>query len=162
LTNKGLSYTISKMSFNSKGKMSGRKSAEQRFRLVLTIFIFVLFLCGVIFAQEFAWYCRPYGTVNYRGEPAPDGLKVSALIEGVEFASSETKNGQYELAIPQDDPVSSKKEGWAEGDVITIKVGGFSTVPSFKAFSGSKRVDLYLSSMDVKLTTWGKIKALFK
>jgi len=142
--------------------MSGIKSVERRFKLVLTILLFIFFLCGVILAQEFAWYCRPYGAVNYRGEPAPDGLKVSALIEGVEFASTETKNGQYELAIPQDDPVSSKKEGWTEGDVITIKVGGFSTVPGFKAFPGSKRVDLYLSSMDVKLTTWGKIKALFK
>jgi hypothetical protein len=142
--------------------MSGRKSAEQRFRLILTSFIFISFLCGVIFAQEFAWYCRPYGTVNYRGEPAPDRLKVSALIDGVEFAFSETKNGQYELAIPQDDPVTNKKEGWTEGDIITIEVGGLSTVPTFEAFSGSKRIDLYLSSMDVKLTTWGKIKALFK
>jgi hypothetical protein len=113
-------------------------------------------------AQEFAWYCRPYGSINFRGEPAPDGLKVAAFIQDEEFASCETKNGQYELAIPQDDPVSSKKEGWAEGDMITIKVGGFSAVPSFPAFSGSQKKDLYIPSLDVKLTTWGKIKALFK
>jgi hypothetical protein len=35
-------------------------------------------------------------------------------------------------------------------------------MPEFQAFSGSKKIDLYLSSLDVKLTTWGKIKALFK
>jgi hypothetical protein len=136
--------------------------SEKNFRLALVCLLFILLLWGWVMAQEFAWYCRPYGSINYRGEPAPDGLRVAAFIQDEEFASCETKNGQYELAIPQDDPVSSKKEGWAEGDMITIKVGGFSTVPSFPAFSGSQKKDLYIPSLDVKLTTWGKIKALFK
>ena len=136
--------------------------SDQRFRLTLAGLLFVFLLGGLVVAQEFAWYCRPYGSINYRGEPAPDGLKVTAFIQEVDFASGETRNGQYELAIPQDDPVSATKEGWAEGDMITIQVGGFSAVPSFKAFSGSQKVDLYIPSLDVKLTTWGKIKALFK
>jgi hypothetical protein len=142
--------------------MFGRKLSDQKLKLSLTCAFVVFVLCGLVVAQEFAWYCRPYGSVNYRGAPAPDGLSVVALIGGEEFASGQTKDGQYELAIPQDDPVTPKKEGWAEGDIITIKVGGVSAVPSFKVFSGSKRVDIYVSSMDVKLTTWGKIKALFR
>jgi hypothetical protein len=136
--------------------------SEKNFRLALVCLCFVFLLWGWVMAQEFAWYCRPYGSINFRGEPAPDGLRVEAFIQEEEFASGETKNGQYELAIPQDDPVSVKKEGWAEGDMITIKVGGFSAVPSFLAFSGSQKKDLYIPSLDVKLTTWGKIKALFK
>jgi len=127
------------------------------------VFLALALLLGIsIGAQEFAWYCRPYGSINYRGDTPPDGLKVVAIIEEKEFASAKTQDGEYNLAIPKDDPATSKKEGWAEGDVITIKVGGFNAVPSFKAFPGSKRVDLYVPALDVKLTTWGKIKALFK
>ena len=72
------------------------------------------------------------------------------------------KVGRTVVLIPKDDPSTSKKEGWADGDTITIKVDGFTTVPSFAAFSGTKKIDLFLPSLDVKLTTWGKIKALFK
>jgi len=139
------------------------KLLDQKIRRISVFLFFVFLLWGWTAAQEFAWYCRPYGTINYRGDLAPDGLKVTAFIGGEKFASSETKkDGEYSLAIPEDDPATAKKEGWAEGDIITIKVGGFSAVPSFKAFSGSKKVNLYVPSLDVKLTTWGKIKALFK
>ena len=137
--------------------------SKKNLRSILTFLFFVFLLWGWTAAQEFDWYCKPYGTINYRGDLAPDGLKVTAFIQGREFVSSKTnKDGEYSLAIPKDDPATSKKEGWAEGDIITIKVGGFSALPSFKAFSGSQRVDLRVPTLDVKLTTWGKIKALFK
>jgi hypothetical protein len=80
----------------------------------------------------------------------------------MELASCETENGEYGLAIPRDDSATPEKEGWAEGDVVNITVGGFSAVPSFKAFEGKERINLYLPTLDVKLTTWGKIKALFR
>ncbi len=66
------------------------------------------------------------------------------------------------MAIPKDDPATAKKEGWAEGDIITIKVGGYTALPSFKAFAGSQRRDLRVPTLGVELSTWGKIKALFK
>jgi len=138
------------------------KLLDQKFRQLPLFLLFIFLLWGWTAAQESAWYCRPYGTINYRGDLAPDELEVTALIGGEEFASTQTKKGEYSLAIPKDDPATSKKEGWTEEDIITIKVGGFSAVPSFKAFSGSKEVNLYVPSLDVKLTTWGKIKALFK
>lgn len=137
--------------------MSSRRIGQISFLLLL-----ILFLCVLVAADELAWYCRPYGTINYRGELAPDGLKVVAFINGTELASCETKNGEYSLAIPKDDPATPTKEGWAKEDVVNIKVGGFSAVPSFKAFEGTERINLYLPTLDVKLTTWGKIKALFR
>ena len=142
--------------------LPGRLS-DRKLRLIPVFLCFVFLLGGLTAAQEkSAWYCRPFGSVNYRGDLAPDGLKVTAYIQGEDFASSQTKDGEYSLAIPKDDPATSKKEGWAEEDIITIRVGGFSALPSFKAFSGSQRVDLSVPTLDVKLTTWGKIKALFK
>ena len=133
-----------------------------KFRLISTGLVLAILFGGWVVAQEFAWYCHPYGSINYRGETAQDNSKVSAFIEGVEIVTGLTKNGQYDLLIPKDDPSTSQKEGWAEDDTITIKVDGFTTVPSFAAFSGTKKIDLFLPSLDVKLTTWGKIKALFK
>jgi len=124
--------------------------------------VLALLFGGWVVAQEFAWYCHPYGYINYRGETAQDNSKVSAFIGEEEIVTGLTQNGQYDLLIPKDDPSTSKKEGWSENDTITIKVDGFTTVPSFAAFSGTKKIDLFLPSLDVKLTTWGKIKALFK
>jgi len=129
---------------------------------MLAGFIFVLGFCALSVAQESAWFCRPYGTIEYRGDLALDGLKVVAFIEGQEFASCLTKGGEYSLLIPKDDQVTPKKEGWAEGDVVTIKVNGFSANPRFEAFAGTRQINLYVSTLDVKLTTWGKIKALFR
>jgi hypothetical protein len=125
------------------------------------LFIVTLILVWVV-AEGSAWYCRPYGEVGYRGEPAPDGLKVAAFINGTEFASCETKDGEYRLAIPKDDPQTARKEGWADEDMINVQVGGYTAVPSFKAFPGEEQINLKIPTLDVKLTTWGKIKALFR
>ncbi len=130
-------------------------------RVLGLLFIAVL-ICGWVGAEELAWYCRPYGTVNYRGEPARDGLEVVALIQDAPFDTCETKGGEYSLMIPKDDPETKEKEGWAEGDMITVQVDGYTAVPSFTAFSGQERINLYLPTLDVELTTWGKIKALFR
>lgn len=137
--------------------------SKKKFRLIATVSVFAVLFGGWVVAQEFAWYCHPSGSISYRGAPAQEGLVVSAIIGEVEFGTClTTAKGTYDLTIPQDDPNTPKKEGWAEGDTITITVSGFATVPRFAAFSGQKTIDLYLPSLDVKLTTWGKIKALFK
>jgi hypothetical protein len=139
----------------------GKMSAQGLKRTASIIFIIALVLAWVV-AEGSAWFCRPYGSVNYRGEPAPDGLKVAAFINGTEFASCETKDGEYRLAIPRDDPQTARKEGWTDEDIINVQVGGYAAVPSFKAFAGEERINLYMPTLDVKLTTWGKIKALFR
>jgi len=138
------------------------KSLKNRFRPVVLLVLLALLLGSWAAAQEYAWYCRPFGTINYRGDLVSKGLKVEAFIGGEKFASAVTGDGEYSLAIPKDDPVTAKKEGWAEGDIITIKVDGFTAVPSFQAFPGSQTKDLRVPTLDVSTTTWGKIKALFK
>jgi hypothetical protein len=142
--------------------IGGKGLHDPKNKLILLGFIFLLGFYALSVAQESAWFCRPYGAVEYRGDLAPDGLKVVAFIGEQEFASCLTKDGEYSLLIPKDDPVTAKKEGWAEEDIITIKVNGFSANPRFPAFEGAKQINLYVSTLDVKLTTWGKIKALFR
>jgi hypothetical protein len=143
-------------------RMAGRSQPMKKVKWILAGWVLFFILGGWLLAQEFSWYCHPYGPINYRGAPPPDGIRVVAIIQGTEFDTCFTQDGQYDLTIPKDDPVSSHKEGWAEGDTITIRVGGYDAMPKFQAFSGTKKIDLYLPSLDVKLTTWGKIKALFK
>lgn len=141
----------------------GRRVLDPKNKLILACFICILGFYAFSVAQESAWYCHPWGKVEYRGDLAQSGLSVVAFIEGQEFASClTTQNGEYGLLIPKDDPATSKKEGWAEEDVITIKVNGFSANPRFKAFAGAQEINLDVSPLDVKLTTWGKIKALFR
>lgn len=143
--------------------MIGEKGLhDPKNKLILVGFIFLLGLYALSVAQESAWFCRPYGTIEYRGDLAPDGLKVVALIGGEEFASCLTKGSEYSLLIPKDDPVTPEKEGWAEKDIITIKVNGFSATPRFEAFEGARWIRLSVSTLDVPPTTWGKIKALFR
>jgi hypothetical protein len=140
-----------------RGKMSAQ--GLKRAAIILSIVALVLAWVG---AEGSAWFCRPYGTVNYRGEPAPNGLKVVAFIQNTPLDTCETQNGAYRLMIPKDDPETAEKEGWADGDIITVQVDGYTALPSFKAFEGEKQINLYLPTLDVKLTTWGKIKALFR
>jgi hypothetical protein len=106
--------------------------------------------------------CEPFGTVTHQGTQAPDGLLVQAVIDGTVWADGETENGEYSLAISQDDPGTPEKEGWADGDVITIRVEETDAFPSFEAFSGRARHDVSVSSSGVVLDTWGRIKALFR
>ncbi|NIN01214.1 MAG: hypothetical protein GTO24_24915 [candidate division Zixibacteria bacterium] len=142
--------------------MKRGKSLEKRLRPAGSLLLLVFSLGTWAAAQELAWYCRPFGTINYRGEPVSEGLKVEAFIGGKRFAWSETGDGDYSLLIPKDDPATPEKEGWAEEDIVTIKVDGFTAFPSFKAFAGSQKHDLRVPTLDVHTTTWGKIKALFK
>jgi hypothetical protein len=140
----------------------GKRFLDPKNKLLLAWFIFSLSLYALSLSQESAWFCRPYGTVKYRGDSAPDGLKVAALIQGQEYASCLTKSGEYSLLISKDDPATLKKEGWSEEDIITIKVNGFLANPRFKAFSGAQQINLDVTTLDVPPTTWGKIKALFR
>jgi hypothetical protein len=157
-------YTIKIKAFGGGEKDGwGKKLMNPKKKLIWAGFICILSFCSLSVAQESAWFCHPYGAIEYWGDPAPDGLKVVAFIEGQEFASCLTKDGEYDLLIPKDDPVTSKKEGWSsEEDLITIKVSGFTANPKFKAFAGAQQMKLYVSTLDVPPTTWGKIKALFR
>jgi hypothetical protein len=145
-------------------KMPRGKLPDRRSRPLLAIGFFVLLLSGLVAAQEFGGTCRLYGPIDFLGDTPSDGKAVVALIGREEVASCQTKDGQYYLEVPQDNPATSKKDGWSEGDTIAIEVGGLAALPKIPVSAGSKWVKLTVSSSDVKptISTWGKIKALFK
>jgi len=76
-----------------------------------------------------------YGTVTIGGSPAPDGLTVSAKVEGVEYDTAITVDGSYGrgpqeehmLKIPADDPATPQKDGGLNGDTVEFFVEGVKT-----------------------------------
>ncbi|MCP4582576.1 MAG: hypothetical protein GY839_13285 [candidate division Zixibacteria bacterium] len=124
--------------------------------------VLILFGSVISYGQLLGTACEPYGSISISGEPAADNLPVIAYIGGQELARCLTLGGQYSLFIPMDDPDTSEKDGWADGDKIEINVNGTAANPSFFAQQGRIRQDIVLTALSVKLDTWGKIKALFK
>lgn len=125
-------------------------------------FVFIIIIAAAGQAQVLGTACEPYGSISIQGEPAADNIPVVAYISGQEFDRSTTLGGQYSLDIPKDNPETGEKEGWAEGDIIVIKVNGTEAAPTLTAQQGRVRHDLVINALSVKLDTWGKIKALFK
>ena len=138
--------------------MSGGKIKVLSILSLILLFLF----SGTLFAQHKSSFCCLWGEVDYRGAPAEDGYEVTAYIDDNLVAQTTTEDGEYSLCIPKDDPDTQKKDGWSEDDIIVLKVNGQKATPPIKAFSGTIRQKITVSSLNVKLTTWGKIKALFK
>ena len=129
---------------------------------LLLITTLVVSLAAVSSGQLLGTACEPYGSISISGEPAADNLPVIAYIGGQEFARCLTIGGQYSLIIPVDNVDTPEKEGWADGDKIEIGVNGTMASLSFYAQQGRIRQDIMLTALNVRLDTWGKIKALFK
>jgi len=127
--------------------------------------LFSLALGVGAFGQSTNFPCQPWGKVYYKGRLVPDGRKVWAYIRDIQYDDTEVKGGAYSLSIPADDPSTPAKEGWEESDNLSLKVEGYSGATFFKISSNNltPQVDINLTTMGVlNLTTWGKIKALFK
>ena len=132
---------------------------------IVWLIIFYLTLGIGAFVHSANFPCQPWGKVYYKGKLVPDGRKVTAYIQGVKYDEKEVRGGAYSLSIPADDPSTSVKEGWEEGDNVSLKVEGYSGATTFKISSNdlTPQIDINLTTMGVlNLTTWGKIKALFK
>ncbi len=106
--------------------------------------------------------CEPYGSVTIKGDPAADGMLVIAYVGDIELARGETEGGQYSLYIDLDDPDTPQREGYQLGDIINIRVNGNPAGPAFEAFGGRLRRDIEVTTLDIQLETWGRIKALFR
>ncbi|MBD3170506.1 MAG: hypothetical protein GF307_13560 [candidate division Zixibacteria bacterium] len=130
-------------------------------KIILALLIALTFVSSST-ADPLLGECQPYGDVLYNGEPVEDGLAVKVYIEEDCVAEGTTAGGGYSVIIPPDNPDTQQREGWATGDIVTIEIDGKVATPSFEAFMGSKRYNLRVATLDVKLDTWGKIKALFK
>lgn len=129
------------------------------------LIIFYLAVGIGAFVHSANFPCQPSGKVYYKGNLVPDGHKVMAYIQGVKYAETEVGGGTYSLSIPADDPSTPAKEGWEDQEFVSLKVEGYSGATTFKISSNNlmPQIDINLTTMGVlNLTTWGKIKALFK
>lgn len=128
---------------------------------ILAIFVIVSW-SGVSAQVGLSTACEPYGSVTIENQPAANNLVVIAYVGDIELARTHTANGQYSLFIPKDDPETPQREGYRDGETITIRVNGNPTVPAFEAFAGRQRRDLEVTTLSVRQETWGRIKALFR
>ena len=138
-------------------------------RSVVLLLVPVGFLLGSVTSapsggRESTVNCVLYGSMSVFGKPAPIGARVEAFAGGSLLADTTVRTqGFYEILIPSDDPVTLEKDGWAAHDEITIAVDGQAAQPTVIAFEGRDRVDLSVQlASDVRRSTWGKIKALFR
>jgi hypothetical protein len=114
--------------------------------------------------RELTVNCELYGQVTVHGNDARVGAAIQAYADGVLLADTTVRtSGYYEILIPSDDPVTLEKDGWNYDDEITLTVNGEAARPTILAFEGSKQVDISVQlASDVRRSTWGKIKALFR
>ncbi len=132
-------------------------------RPILILFLFATLIFSTASAQTpLGTECEPYGSVMIRGEPASDGMLVIAYVGDIELARGNTEGGQYALVIALDDPDTPQRDGYQEGDIITIRVNGNPAEPAFEAFAGRHRRDIEVTTLDIQFDTWGRIKALFR
>jgi hypothetical protein len=129
----------------------------------MTIVLFFAALCSGAQSQIIlGTACEPYGSVTIEGQPAANNLLVIAYAGDIELARSHTVGGQYSLYIPKDDPDTPQRDGYRDGEIISITVNGIPATPSFEAFQGRQRRDLEIATLSIKIETWGRIKAFFK
>jgi hypothetical protein len=109
--------------------------------------------------------CVVSGSLIINSQEAESGTRLEAYIDGEKIVSTTTTaTGQYLITIPKYDPAEPQTRGYkSESDVVVIKVNQQDAEPNFNPLPGALKVNLEVkTTLDVKLTTWGKIKALFK
>jgi hypothetical protein len=138
-------------------------SLMRNFKELSTSFFVVILLFASAAAWQFSEDCVLTGTVTFFGDSNRSDLSLEAFIGDLKVASCQSEDGGYRLTIRPDDPATpSVREGYVEGDPLVIKVNGYKA-GDFRASGGKQSRDLFVSASDVSnLTTWGKIKALFR
>ncbi len=138
--------------------------SDMRVLRILAIAISLgLCLFSISYSQvEMGTACEPYGSVTISGSPAQDNMVVIAYVGDTELARTATSGGQYSFFIPLDDSGTPQRDGYRQGDIISIRINGNAATPAFEAFAGRQRRDVEVSPSEVRLETWGRIKALFR
>ncbi len=138
------------------------KKALMRFIfLCLAIMLLLSSAHGLIYSNVFV----VTGTIQFQGRPAAKDLNLAAYIEDTRVAEGKTsEDGKFELRIPEYDPNAPEVNGFHSfDDVILVKLEGKEAKPTFNPKPDKLKIDLKVeTTLDVKLSTWGKIKALFK
>jgi hypothetical protein len=132
--------------------------------IVAAILAFGLLLAPFPSSRELGSDLEVQGSVVVRNRPANVGATIEAYASGTLLADTTVQMaGFYTLRIPPDDPVTLDRDGWLEGDEIRFVVDGETASPSMTATGGSHQLDISVQFIsDVKKSTWGKIKALFR
>ncbi len=145
--------------------MMSRFRVHKHVFLPLGVICLVGMLLSPTIGRELAGDCKLQGKVTVRNQPAPVGTLIEAYIDGNLMADTTVQTrGRYAIAIPADDPVTIDHDGWLEQDIITLVVNGETAQPTISAGEGL-RSDINITVQyisDVRRSTWGKIKALFR
>jgi len=96
------------------------------------------------------------GTVKWDGTNVPAGTVVSAWINGVKYAETQSQmyqgNSVYAINVPGDDPeTTGVVEGGVEGDTIVFKVGDSTASPTGTWHTGTD-VELNLTAPPTAVT----------
>lgn len=137
----------------------------RKVRYNIAALLLVPCLAAVLWAFPLADDCEVYGSLKVDGSPATVGVELVAVIGTDEVArTAVTQTGLYSLVVHPYDPEKPDSKGYkSQDDVITVYVDGRKAEPSFNAKPGKEKIDLVVkTTLEVKQTTWGKIKALFK
>lgn len=132
---------------------------------ILLLLVAVLFAVQTANAYFFSSTFMVTGTITLQGHPVDRDQTVSAYIGEDKVAESKTReNGAFELQIPEYDPAKPEIKGFRTAeDIIQVKLDGKKAKPTFNPNGDNLKIDLKVeTTLDVKLSTWGKIKALFK
>lgn len=125
----------------------------------------VFLLASWLAASPFGDDCEAYGSLKIDGTSAAIGTELVAVIGTEEVArTAVSQTGSYSVTIHRFDPAKPDVKGYKnEGDIVTVYVDGRKAEPAILASAGRTNIDLAVkTSLEVKQTTWGKIKALFK
>ncbi|MBW6465865.1 MAG: choice-of-anchor J domain-containing protein [Brevefilum sp.] len=99
-----------------------------------------------------------YGQVKINNENVPDGTVVSAWIDGVPYATTNTYTHEghsvYALDVPGDDPATLDEiEGGQDGDTVVFKIGELElAADQTGTWASETSVNLDLSVMVVTVT----------
>ena len=96
------------------------------------------------------------GTVKWNnGNNVPEGTTVSAWINGVQYAETQSQmdagDSVYAIDVPGDDPETTEIEGGVEGDTVVFKVGDSTSSQTRTWYTGTD-VELNLTAPPTAVT----------
>jgi len=125
--------------------------------IVVLVGITILLLFGATLIEAAPpWPSSFYGAVKWDGTNVAEGTVVSAWINGVKYAETQSQmyqgNSVYAINVPGDDPESTGVvEGGVEGNAIVFKVGDSTASPTGTWYSGTD-VELNLTATPTAVT----------
>ncbi len=133
--------------------------------IVLLALCWLWLFCGALQALLFGSTCQVSGTIYLYGNLAVKGTPLEAFIGEQKVAETKVvDDGKFTLTVREYDPANPDQVGYqSPEDIIQVKLSGKDAKPTFSPDKDQIKITLSVEqSLDVKLSTWGKIKALFK